>query len=258
MTKLSAATLLALLVLAAPAAAKTETASRGSIRAELSYSPHKGKPPTAIALRVFDGSTQIVDTQIPDENFWQPVGYETDHKSVRVRDLDGDGTPEAIFDLFSGGAHCCAITYLYSGTTEIIRNWGNAGYRIKGGDLITGDDRFSYKFGSYAATLRPLQVFQLTSDGELTDVTGERPAMLRKEVKRYKRYYRQAVRDFKNDPPFAELIKTSVAGITADQCNLGHCSRGYDLAKHAVEKGYLKPRFLGKLGRVMQRFGYDR
>jgi hypothetical protein len=255
--KTAAATLLVLLALAAPAAAKTETATLGSIRADLSYENGKFGAAKNIEMQVFDGETQIVDTKIPDSNFWAPVGWHANYKSVRVRDLDGDGTGEAIFDLYTGGAHCCFITYLYKGTTEIIRNWGNAGYEIKGADLITGDDRFSYRFGSYAATLRPLVVLQLTSDAKLTDVTGERPALLRKEIKRYKRYYRQAVRDFKKDPAFDELIKSSVAGITADQCNLGHCSRGYDLAKHAIEKGYLKPRFLGKLGRIMQRFGYD-
>jgi hypothetical protein len=257
MKKLSAATLLVLLVLAAPAAAKTETASLGDVRAELSYTPHKDKPPTAIELKVFEGGSQIVDRKISDDMFFQPVGYHTSTKSVRVRDLDGDGSGDAIFDLFTGGAHCCALTYLYKNGTEIIKNWGNPGYRIRGGDLITGDDRFTYHWGSYAASLQPLQVFQLTSDAKLTDVTGERPAMLRKELKRFKRYYRQAVRDLKKDPVFVELVQSSVGAIAADQCSLGHCSRGYDLAKHAIERGYLKPAYLRHLGRFLQRLGYD-
>jgi hypothetical protein len=258
MKKLLAATLLALLVLAAPAAAKTETATLGNIRAELSYTPHKDDPPTGIELKVFDTDNQIVDRKISDDMFFQPVGYGTRYKSVRVRDLDGDGTGEAIFDLYTGGAHCCALTYLYKGATEIVKNWGNPGYRLHGGDLITGDDRFTYHWGSYAGSLQPLQVFQLTSDAKLTDVTGERPAMLRKEVKRFKRYYRQAVRDLKKDPVFAELVQTSVGGIAADECSLQHCSRGYDFAKHAIERGYLKPPYLRRLGHFLKRLGYDR
>jgi hypothetical protein len=256
--KTAAATLLSLLVLAAPAAAKTETATLGAVRAELSYTPHKDQPPTSIELKVFDGDTQIVDTSIPDDNFFQPVGYNTHYKSVRVRDMDGDGTGEAIFDLYTGGAHCCFVMYLYKGTTEIQKNWGNPGYTIRGGDFLTEDDRFSYHFGSYAGSLRPVQVFQLTSDAQLTDVTGERPARVRRDAKRMKRYYRQAVRQLKKEPAYVELIKSTIGAFTADQCTLGHCSRGYDLGKHAIERGYLKPSYLRHLGRFLKRLSYDR
>jgi hypothetical protein len=255
--KIAAATLLALLAIAAPAAAKTESAESGLVRAELSYKPHQSGPPTSITLKVFDAGVQVVQTDIPDDNFWQPAYYGVNHKSVRIKDLDGDGTGEAIFDLYTGGAHCCLITYFYKGTAEIIKNWGNPGYRIKGGDLITGDDRFTYHFGSYVSSLQPLQVFQLTSDAKLTDVTGERPALLRKELKRFRRYYRQAVSDFKKDPVYRELIASSVGAIAADQCSLGHCSKGYDFAKLAVERGYLRPKYLDHLARFLQKLGYD-
>src|SRR5262245_41386230 len=36
-----------------------------------------------------------------------------DTKSFAVRDLDGDGEPEVMLELDSGGAHCCAWTRLY-------------------------------------------------------------------------------------------------------------------------------------------------
>ncbi len=255
--KVAAATLFALLSLTTPAPAFTETASLGSIRAELSYTRHKDGPPTRVSLKVFDNEVQIAGREIPDDRFIQPAGYNTDYKSVKVLDLDGDGIGEAVFDLFTGGAHCCSLTYFYKGATEIEKNFGNAGYRIKRRDLLTGDDHFSYRFGSYAATLRPLQVFQLTSDAKLTDVTRERPARIRKELKRYERYYREAVADFRRDPVYRELIKTSVAAIAADHCNLGDCRKGYALARRAVEKGYVNPRYLPKLKRFLKRRGYD-
>jgi hypothetical protein len=251
MKKLSAATLLVLLALAAPAAAKTDTATLGSIRAELSYTPHKNRPPTNIELKVFDGDAEIAGRQIPDDDFMQPI-------DVRVRDLDGDGTGEAIFDVYTGGAHCCTLTYLYKGTTEIEKNWGNPGYRIRGGDLITADDRFTYHWGSYAGSLRPLQVFQLTSDAKLTDVTRERPARLRREARVYKRYYREAVRDLEREPLFVELVQSSLGAYTADQCNLADCAKGYALAQRAIDKGYLKPGYLPRLKRFLRRLGYTR
>jgi hypothetical protein len=254
--RIAAATLLSLLVLAAPAAAKTETSTLGTVRAELSYTPHKNGPPTSITLKVFEAEVPIVETAIPDSNFFQPVGYETNHKSVEVRDLDGDGVGEAIFDLYTGGAHCCELTYFYKGTTEIQKNWGNPGYRISGTDLITGDDRFSYHFGSYAGSLQPLQVFHLSGD-ELTDVTTESKARLRKEIKRFRRYYRQAVHTLKKDPAYVELVKSSVGALAADYCSLGHCSKGYDQAKLAVERGYLKPSYLTHLKHFLTKLGYD-
>ena len=256
--KLAAATLFSLLALAAPALATTETASLGTVRAELSYEKGKFNAAKNIELKVFDGTTQIADRKIPNKNFWSPIGMNTKTKSVHVRDLDGDGTGEAIFDLYTGGAHCCEVTYFYKGSTEIFKEWADSGYVIRGADLITADPRFIYKWGSYAGSLPPLQVFQLTSDAKLTDVTGERPARLRKEIKQFKRYYRQAVADFKKDPVYRELIESSVGAIAADYCHLSRCATGYALAQHAMDRGYLRANYLRGLKKFLKRTGYDR
>jgi hypothetical protein len=256
----AALTLLAILVAAAPAAAatKTETASLGTVRAELSYVPHTAKPPTSISLKVFDADAQIVDTQIPDSDFFQPVGYGTSYKSVHVVDVDGDGVGEALFDLYTGGAHCCELTYLYKGATEIQKNWGDPGYKLSGNDFITGDDRFAYHFGSFAGTIFPLRVFRLQAS-ELVDVTRD-PAQaprLRTELRRFRRYYHQAVTDFRKDPVNAEAVRSTVGALTADECSLGHCATGYGVARRAIAKHDLHARYLPKLKRFLKRLGYD-
>src|SRR5581483_10268931 len=75
---------------------------------------------------------------------------------LTIRDLDGDGEPEILVDLYTGGAHCCYWTailhydgHTYRGTAEL---WGDPGYRLQDLDrdgrpeLLTNDDRFAYQF----------------------------------------------------------------------------------------------------------------
>lgn len=255
--KLAAATLFALLALAAPALATTETASLGTVRAELSYAKGKFGAAKDIELKVFDGATQIADRKIPNKNLWSPIGMNTKTKSVQVRDLDGDGVGEAIFDLYTGGAHCCEVTYFYKGSTEIFKEWADSGYSIRGSDLVTADPRFISKWGSYAGSLPPLQVLRLASDATFTDVTAERPTMLRKEIREFRKYYRQAVSRFRKDPVYRELIESSVGALAADYCRLSRCATGYALAQKATTKGYLKPGYLPGLKKFLKRLRYD-
>ena len=45
------------------------------------------------------------------KDFW-PAGR-GDSRSIGLRDLDGDGEPEVLLELFSGGANCCLSTLIY-------------------------------------------------------------------------------------------------------------------------------------------------
>lgn len=265
-------TLLALLVLAAPASAEvtTETASLGSIRAELSYTKKKDKygitTTTGLTLRVFDGDTQIAGRVIDDDAFYTPIGVNSGDQSVSVRDLDGDGIGEAVFDLYSGGAHCCEITYLYDGATEIVENWGDPGYTFKDYDgdgreeLASADAGFGYRIATVSAALYPpLQVFRL-QDGALVDVTREAsiaPAV-RRDARQARKAYRGAVSDTRKDPVYRLLVKTTLAAYAADQCTLGHCGRGYRLVRRTVHRHVVKRAYLYRLRTLLAQFGYDR
>ena len=116
----------------------------------------------------------------------QPANYFEHRRSVSVRDLDGDGEPEIVLDLYWGGAHCCWYTqvyrYLPSETTyrALVHVWGNVRYRLvdlnRNGvpELVTRDDRFSYAFASFAYSQRPLRILEY-SRGQLTVVTRSFP-----------------------------------------------------------------------------------
>ncbi len=257
-----AATLAALsaLVLAAPAAAEMQTASHGDIRAQLSYKTHPDRSPTNLVLRVFSGAERIVEKRIPDEEFLVPAGED----AVQVLDLDGDGVPEALFDLYTGGAHCCVVTTVFRGTTEIERNWGNVGYRFKDVDrdgvkeFYSADDRFAYRYGSYAGSLYPLQVMRLVGD-EFVDITATERALrprLKREARRYKRIYRKYARRVRREPTVREVIRSSLAAYTADQCSLGDCRKGYALVAKAQQRGAISG-FARVVRRDMRKLGYD-
>ncbi len=266
--RLAAATVLTLLALAAPATATTEVASLGSVRAELSYTKHKQYPyATGVSLRVFDGDTPIASRTISDDMALSPIGLNGGSKSVSVRDLDKDGVGEAVFDLYSGGAHCCEITYLYDGATEIVHDWADPGYEFKDIDgdgtdeFVSADARFQYTLAdSFAASYPPAQIFRL-ANGALQDVTKDpsvAPAV-RTDARRALKTYRYARRKARKDPVYQELIKSTLGAYSADQCSLGDCAPGYARIRTAVAAGQVSKtkHYLGTVRKLLRKLGYD-
>src|SRR5881275_3242188 len=107
----------ALLAFAPAAGATTETASSGAVTAKFSWAKKSEFQYTNLHLTIvragvtaFDGPTPPSCTD-PDCGFW-PGGLGRT-SSVTVADLDGDGEPEAIVGVYSGGAHCCVFTEIY-------------------------------------------------------------------------------------------------------------------------------------------------
>ena len=92
---------------------------------------------------------------------------------VAVRDLDG-GEPEILFDLFTGGAHCCAVSLILRWDAEAHRYrstfalWGNYGRRLV--DL----DRRRLAFRSLRAHGRGHG--RRAADPDLLRATGEESA----------------------------------------------------------------------------------
>jgi hypothetical protein len=77
-------------------------------------------------------------------------------------DITGDGSPEAIIETYSGGAHCCFSTVVYSlgERMELVLETpaSNCGgeFRDLDGDgvaeFVTCDDRFAYTYCPFAAS----------------------------------------------------------------------------------------------------------
>src|SRR4051794_1934243 len=103
--------LLPLSALAVAAQSQTEWDSHGQVSAEFYYE-HGGErfESRDLWLAIDRGDQTLHDEAVSvsgcAEPWCWPGGF-GQRPSVRVRDLDADGEPEVLLDLFSGGAHCC-------------------------------------------------------------------------------------------------------------------------------------------------------
>jgi hypothetical protein len=257
------AAILGLAVLAPAAVAGTESATSGAVTATLTYD-HTGEAPewNNLQLAITRDGTQVfaADPSFGDctSPYCAPAGY-GESPSVSATDLDGDGEPEVVLDLFTGGAHCCFVSrfYRWDGTTYVPsdRNWGDPSYRIADLDgdgvkeLITADDRFAYAFTAFAFSLLPVRIYDLRA-GSWQLVTKRFPARIRADARANWHAFKKARRQ--NEP------RGAIAAWAADQYLLGHrayARRTLDkLAQHKHLPGQFPPRSQGKFVRDLVRF----
>jgi hypothetical protein len=267
-------TLLAALVVlgaVAPAAvADTETASSGPVTATLSYD-HTGDAFewSNLQLAISRDGTQVyaADPSFGDctSPYCAPAGQGMSD-SVRATDLDGDGEPEVVLDLYTGGAHCCFVSrfYRWDGTTYVPadRNFGDPpGYKLADLDadgvteIITADDRFAYAFTAFAFSLLPVRIYDLRA-GTWQLVTKRFPERVRADARSNWRYFKKAARQ--NEP------RGAIAAWTADQFLLGHRAYAkrtlHRLARQKRLPGAFPPKsqsaFVRNLLRFLDRHGY--
>jgi hypothetical protein len=123
----------------------------------------------------------------------QPAGYFSHRRSVSISDLDGDGEPEVLLDLYWGAAHCCWYTQIYrfvAGTARyrpLVRVWGNFSYVLADLDhdgtqkFVTRDNRFSYAFASFADSRWPVRILSF-EHGQLRLATTAYPSEIKRDA----------------------------------------------------------------------------
>jgi len=213
--------------LAGPAT-RTLTASSGSTSATMTWhangfsgalTPYSD---VRIAIRR-DGSTLLdrrVDALLCGTLCWP--GFATGSPTLAVRDVEGNGSPDVIVSLFSGGAHCCYITqvYRYDPGAQIYavvqRVTGDPPARLEtiagASVFLSADDRFAYRFAAYAFSGLPLQIWSV-SGGRFVDVTRHYPALLAADAKRWWRLFRENAAQHLGDG--------AIAAWAADEERLG-------------------------------------
>jgi hypothetical protein len=280
-TRLSLATVLvfASLCVAWPnvslAKLKTETATSGAVKATLTYDVGPGLfNVSGTHLQIVRAGATALDTDVPEPCNGcgiVPAGAGGGTaKSLQAADLDGDGEPEVLLDIYTGGAHCCVDTwiYRYTGTSYIgtPAEWGDVGYSLKDLDgdgvpeLRSADDHFAYAFTSFAGSWFPPQIWQFRA-GKLNNVTRNYPKVIKADAKKALRTYR-AKRNRKLD------MRGVVAAYVADEYLLGHGSTGWKLVRSARKHGRLDglgkgdpwargARFVRSLRKFLHRHGYS-
>jgi hypothetical protein len=193
---------LALLVPGAAGASDGGSATKaaGAVQATLMWAAadYGNKDPHLVVTRAgaaaFDGSPVAAGSPCVEDGCVYAASGKRD-APLQVADLDGDGEPEVLVDIYTGGAHCCALTEIlrFNGTTyaPFEASWGNIGYDLQdlNGDgrpeFVTADDAFSYAFSSYAGSFHPPLVldYDASAKGSFRDVTRSFPALVRKNMK---------------------------------------------------------------------------
>jgi hypothetical protein len=158
----------------------------------------------------------------------QPAGFFSHKRSVSLTDLDGDGDPEVVLDLYWGGAHCCWYTqiYRYDAATQhyrpLVHVWGNVNYVLADLDhdgrqeLVTRDDRFSYAFSDFADSRWPVRILAFRA-GKLTVVTTSYAAEIKRDSASL--WHEAMARGRKQSSN-----QGMMAAWAADQCMLRRCA----------------------------------
>jgi hypothetical protein len=201
----------------------------------------------------------------PDGGFnAQPAGYFSHRKSVSIGDLDGDGEPEVLLDLYWGGAHCCWYTQIYRYDTEAVRYrtnvhvWGNFSYVLADLDhnglqeLVTRDNRFSYAFASFADTRWPVRILSYRR-GRMTVQTKGYPSEIKRDATALWHEAMARRRSSSN--------QGIVAAWAADQCLLGRSAATFRTIDRLSRRGRVhgelpRVRFEQRLRRFLRRTGY--
>jgi hypothetical protein len=277
----------AVAVLSVPAGAAAqertvETATSGSVTAELSYLKRRaGRGDFRFdefrdfRVRIVRAGQVLYDKAIgkPCEQFCTPTESALTGKHVGMRDLNGDGEPEAIVDLFTGGSSCCVLVFAYGfdPAANVYRRarldtGGGFVVRDDGGDgmleLVGDDFRFRGLFTCGACGSRPIRIWHYALT-RFEVVTREFPARIRTHARRMKRIY-ERVRHRRDAPVF---VKGALTPYAADLCLLDRCGAGFRLVRLAIRRGELNRRsdfdvsphgvaYLRALKRFLRRTGY--
>jgi hypothetical protein len=166
-------------------------------------------------------------------------------KPLSVRDLDGDGEPEIVLDLFWAGSRCCLWTRIYRFDRVDRRYlvsthfWGNFqdSYRLRDLDqdgrpeFVAADGRFATISSTYDSA-DPVEIWSYGRHG-LHDVTrGFSRAIAADASRWWALYVTQRGRRH-------GWVREPLAAWVADQYLLGHRERGERVLARALHRGEL-------------------
>jgi hypothetical protein len=249
------------------ALAKTETSSSGAVSAQLSYDGSAQHGFSNLRLTITRASATVYSQPVSSgacASLCSPAGFGT-KPSVRAVDLDADGEPEVLLDLYTGGAHCCLVSQVFAWNSsastyrEVERNWGDPGYGLVDLDhngrleLRSADDRFAFAFSAFAFSGLPIQIWRF-DHGSFVDATKRYRALVAADAHRW-------LRQFSHWAPQGEG-RGFLAAWAADEERLGHRALVSRTLSHAQRAGRLRGAplsargYVGALKRFLHRTGY--
>jgi hypothetical protein len=255
----------ALALVPAAASAHTVTKTSGDVTATLSW---KGNFEDTKQLRlvvdragttVFDKPVKAKDCGERIPGFacpWPPLAG-----ALALRDLTGDGEPEAVVGGFTGGAHCCllGLVYGWDGSTykQSEYNFFDPGYAVRDLDgdgsfeFLTRDPSLLYLYGSYAESVTPVQV--ISFDGRhFEDTTADFPTTVRRDARALKSEYRTRA-----DSRKQVGVRSAIAAYIADLYTLGEKDKAKQRLQDALDAGELDRHNRFEVGPFGEKFVFN-
>jgi hypothetical protein len=254
---------------AAPHRLHTQTAHQGSLRAQFSFrdTPIPGWWDHG-RIKIWKGRRLIVNRVTGNG----PPSVFRHNKSlpgrgVTILQLDGTGPPEVLIDMYSGGAHCCLESWIFTGAHRATKVWGHGGVRPalrdvdgKGQPEFHGvDTGFAYLFTSFAGSRFPAKVWNY-ANGRINDVTRSFPAEVQADMAQQYSGYQECLAaggDF-----MAGCVRGALAAYAADGYSLGQGDQAMAVVQQSIDDGQTATEtdpfddFLGKLQQVLRDGGY--
>lgn len=171
---------------------------------------------------------------------------------VKLTDVNADGVPDGIVDIYTGGAHCCQNTAIVLSTgpsswaKPFNAQWGGF-YSLKDlgsngvSEFIATDTRFDYAFTSHAGSAMPI-VIKAVQGGKLVDVTTQYPAELQADTQ----MWRDALADAVKEPPTEEewanrqVRRALLAALLADLLRLNAIDEAKAAVAASIARGDLR------------------
>ena len=191
------------LAAAAPAAgrATTQSSRAGGVRATFTFA---GSPPkiAKIRLKIARSGRTLYNEPVTSRfcgKRCDPAVFGRHASSVRVLDIEHDGQPDVILELFTGGANCCLVDQVFSfdpGVMTYVKSehdFFNAGASITklGGAwrFVSADGRFQCAFTDCADSGEPIQIFKF-GGRRFSDVTRSYPSLVTHDAAKWMKLFK--------------------------------------------------------------------
>lgn len=250
---------------ALPAQAETKTLVNGPISAEVSYDPEPdSRFVNNVRIQISRQGQTLLDAAVPESNL--VVLAARGEVPVEIQDLDADGEPEVILDLYTGGAHCCTVSNIYRYLPDqntyqaSTKDWRDYSYRRESlnGDavpeFVSADPRFAYQFTSFAGSGVPVQIWNYRA-GRWTDVTRQYPARIYNDAFRWWQSFERVRRENPNHE--ALEVRGVLAAYMADKYLLGQEEDGWRRLRQ-VYRYSDREQYFGELRSFLRETGYAR
>ena len=241
-----AMTLVSMMLWIPVAGAATETIVGSQLRATFTY--HGTYPQSKDArLTIWKSGTVIYDEKVHSSWCGSECWPNSNAGPVRVLHivhLSSSGDAAVVLDLFSGGAHCCAIEQVFSigATSHVTRrehNFGNPGVRlVKLGSgattyFLSANDAFAYEFTDYAASGMPIEILSF-SHSSFHNVTKNFPRLIAGDAAQWMRAFKSQA-----SSKYQDSVGV-IAAWAADEDMLGHSRAVATFLSAQASAGHLR------------------